>query len=774
MHNTKFQTKLFRLRLDLSQFSDRFTVKGGRAAVNILIGWLSVAARMTSGRVRFIVRFIWIVKHLLRSQGIAGTVKFLKTAGTMVQQSIGGHVVGDLGKLGPRVSRTKSGLPRFIPPQLRVLVRSGDAVTVKIILTLINVFRVFEFPGAPKLSTITAPNKGHGGMNRMIYSYIPLFIARFVRPRFSKKAILDLLLKFSKDNLSNIFKGGPGVIGAFGEFNSLPTILLRAYKTLRSIPQMWESLNLLWHYMPPVFHFAIAQMDEFFKVEKEKGRQVIRKLPYIGKLGTKQEAAGKVRVFAMVDAWTQWTLNPLHKTIFALVKGIRMDGTFDQLAPIKFLLKKRSLYSLDLTAATDRIPVTLQKALLAELISHEFAGAWMHLLVGRTYRYNVSEDVKYDLKYAVGQPMGALSSWAMLDFTHHFLVQCAAWRAGRPQNRLYLDYAILGDDLVIADGDVMRQYLLILDSLGVECGLHKSLLSPKGLALEFAKRTFYKGQDVSPIPLKEFASASSNLGACVQFIKKYNLDISQILQALGVGWKVRSWLNKPLGKLPARVRLLILAVNIPTNEEEVTKFFELGKPRFVQFANDTSEVIRHIGATEQKVLIHKLMSSANSAVFEEDPTDWGRETAANIILNTIKERPGDEFSSESSVELLKQAIKSGLVSKAEVQYLFRSLSDVLHNLLNLTWFHAKLHLVEDAKRDVKELHNLNPKDLPSLFMGIVKVQHAVAAREENAFATSRPNPPSIEGIITPQLVRFWKRWSALIQGSAPLKGKEDK
>lgn len=36
------------------------------------------------------------------------------------------------------------------------------------------------------------------------------------------------------------------------------------------------------------------------------------KTPPIGKLSTKEEAAGKVRVFAMVDIWTQILLSPLH------------------------------------------------------------------------------------------------------------------------------------------------------------------------------------------------------------------------------------------------------------------------------------------------------------------------------------------------------------------------------------------------------------------------------------------------------------------------------
>lgn len=36
------------------------------------------------------------------------------------------------------------------------------------------------------------------------------------------------------------------------------------------------------------------------------------------------------------------------------------------------------------------------------------------------------------VRYAVGQPMGALSSWAMLALTHHLIVAMAARRVGFP------------------------------------------------------------------------------------------------------------------------------------------------------------------------------------------------------------------------------------------------------------------------------------------------------------------------------------------------------
>lgn len=101
----------------------------------------------------------------------------------------------------------------------------------------------------------------------------------------------------------------------------------------------------------------------------------------------------------------------------------------------------------------------------------------------------------------------------MLALTHHFIVQVAAWRAGHPRNKLFQDYAVLGDDLVIGNTKVKTQYLLVLSELGMTCGLHKSLLSPKGIGLEFAKSTFVDGVNVSPISFKELAHALTDLSA---------------------------------------------------------------------------------------------------------------------------------------------------------------------------------------------------------------------------------------------------------------------
>lgn len=72
-----------------------------------------------------------------------------------------------------------------------------------------------------------------------------------------------------------------------------------------------------------------------------------------------------------------------------------------------------------MSAATDRIPVILQAELLSHVLGRELAMAWMRLLTFRPYKAGILKSVFY----AVGQPMGALSSWAALAITHHFMWQ---------------------------------------------------------------------------------------------------------------------------------------------------------------------------------------------------------------------------------------------------------------------------------------------------------------------------------------------------------------
>jgi hypothetical protein len=289
-----------------------------------------------------------------------------------------------------------------------------------------------------------------------------------------------------------------------------------------------------------------------------------------GRLALLTEAAGKIRVVALMDIWSQWALRPLHDWIFGVLKEIPQDGTFDQLRPVKTLLKKvqkgSTIYSYDLSAATDRIPVVIQEKLLAQIFGQTFATAWANLLVGRPYVIpkNVAREcgVPRFLRYAVGQPMGAYSSWGMLALIHHAMVQYSAHRAGF--ETWFTLYAVLGDDVVIADDRVARKYRALCRLLGVTIGLEKSLVAT-GHTLEFAKRLYFRNTDVSGLPAKFWAAAQGQSSvACALSAWVTRGTLSNFVRAMGAGFKVASGASTTVwAAMPARARALCVSLTNP-------------------------------------------------------------------------------------------------------------------------------------------------------------------------------------------------------------------
>lgn len=84
---------------------------------------------------------------------------------------------------------------------------------------------------------------------------------------------------------------------------------------------------------------------------------------------------GKVRVFAIVDTVTQWVLRPLHRSLFTLLRTFSTDATFDQNQGLKNFFDKtkdkQAIFSYDLSAATDRLPLTLQVFILNTMFGND-------------------------------------------------------------------------------------------------------------------------------------------------------------------------------------------------------------------------------------------------------------------------------------------------------------------------------------------------------------------------------------------------------------------
>nr|QDW65419.1 putative RNA-dependent RNA polymerase [Rhizoctonia solani mitovirus 29] len=252
----------------------------------------------------------------------------------------------------------------------------------------------------------------------------------------------------------------------------------------------------------------------------------------VSKLSFIFEKGNKTRVIAILDWWTQEILNPLHNVIAELLRGIKMDGTFDQdriAEQVREWTKDSNsqLHSLDLTAATDRLPVLLQEYILDYLFKIEgFGEAWRLLLTDREFMLPNGEFIRY----AVGQPMGAKTSFPMLAFTHHLIVQQAALNVSI---KGFKDYVILGDDIVINSKVVADSYMELMDALGMAIVKTKSIIASnvpntstfsnesKPVA-EICRRLFISGLEITGLPLKLIANVMENNDMAYQLQEELN------------------------------------------------------------------------------------------------------------------------------------------------------------------------------------------------------------------------------------------------------------
>jgi len=99
-------------------------------------------------------------------------------------------------------------------------------------------------------------------------------------------------------------------------------------------------------------------------------------------------------------------------------------------------------------------------------------------------------------------------------FTHHFIVQWAAFRVGH--RKMFSSYVILGDDLVIADSNVAESYKGLLLELGMDYSAAKTHVSKD--SFEFAKRWFIQRQEVTPFSIGGFESVKKSFTLLHNFL----------------------------------------------------------------------------------------------------------------------------------------------------------------------------------------------------------------------------------------------------------------
>jgi hypothetical protein len=546
--------------------------------------------KVTKDRIVSIVPFIKMCARLARHRGSKGVVSYLKVCNVLVLHGLPGSKMKsgsrEIGKVA--VSVSSDGLPRCIPKRHRALIRNGDILVTRLWLTLFGLYRIIPYKGYLKVSTITDPGVA---IPRILFLGFAKFIRKYffplletfydegsligIDPASLKPIPLSLTTTGSNSGPLTEFVGYTDVPGRhrtkrIGSVSSFGARGGAAWAWLAGAwgDSLWNFLNAMENQnMTLSFWRTIESEAECFPRSSAKGARQ-------GKIATKVEPAGKVRVFAIVDYWTQCALKPLHDFVFEVLRSIPQDGTFHQERPVRELLKRAPkgavFHSFDLSAATDRCPVALQELVVAVMYGVTFAATWRELLVGRSYHVPRARKepgrLPRTVKYAVGQPMGAYSSWAVFALTHHAIVQFAAYLSGH--KGWFKLYALLGDDIVIADVNVANRYKRLCKWLGMGIGISKSMVNDN-LSCEFAKKVFVQGKDCAAFPWKLWSVSQTSLSggiAALQRVSSMGLSLTaaQVALAFGAGMRTVARVGAKWDNIPSRLRAFLVIASHPS------------------------------------------------------------------------------------------------------------------------------------------------------------------------------------------------------------------
>lgn len=436
----------------------------------------------------------WLSKRIwrmYRNSGPRYTCLYLKQCHLALQKALAStldYSYVPLSKM-PMVSLTKKGLPRLIPAYHRKVIRRGDSrsrVIVRLYLTAFSFYRVIGFRGSANVSSIIDSGYlsaflGSGRKAEVLPNYLKKFLIfledytlvelRRVVPDLLK---IPLITGFS-DKIS--WSSGPNVkspqtqLFGLGVDCWVTTAYLdcKVYRTLAQCASYALLFNTrVWYpgtTSVPMdkFREKLLHLQQFMG---ELGGVCFQNPPshyWLGRLARKEEPAGKVRLFAIMDAVRQRLLFPLHEWVAELLRRIPQDGTFNQLRCLKGIRGPR-VSSFDLTSATDRFPYAAQAIMWNALFGRYLSESWTFLL-DVPLQYRTDKGTSELVRFQEGVPLGTYSAWPSFALCHHLMVQFCAALCGK--KGWFPDYRILGDDLVIDDPQVAAKYKLVALDLGV-------------------------------------------------------------------------------------------------------------------------------------------------------------------------------------------------------------------------------------------------------------------------------------------------------------------
>lgn len=456
------------------------------------------------------------------------------------------------------------------------VVLKKEAPNIRMVLTACTSLRSFRLPVKVDLSTVVDPgiSLDLSPMKDTVRLFWGQLCGRFHVPNISQAQWREWHISF---------KSGPGGTPA----------LLEWADNLSSIPKdLWSHLfRVGGQRFESCIRSLMGGMPSINRIKPSKIGP-IRKIVGISDL------EGKTRVIGILDYISQSVLRPVHFFLFTILRQIPQDMTFHQGSFVEHVRKWKSetLYSVDLTAATDRFPISVIALVLEGYFPKDWVDSWVKIMVSVPFKVGNSDK---EVHYGVGNPMGAYSSWASFALSHHFVMFQACLNTKIRWSKA--KYVILGDDVLVGDAVLGEEYIRLILSLGVEVSPAKTFISSE--ICEFAKRYIYKGEEVTPFPVsavldnleevsllvsaldgetKKGYHPKSGVPGCIEKLKKIQ-GFRRKSCRKWASWAFDSWMGIEYSKGNVEVLDYLRSLNHPPRDD-VAEFFFLNGEKVIQYA----------------------------------------------------------------------------------------------------------------------------------------------------------------------------------------------
>jgi len=298
-----------------------------------------------AGRLRLVRLFSGWITSSYRHHGAEQTVKLLKASQLAISKAVARDKTTSLTQLDKELVQsrlTTSGLPPIIPSRDRKLIIGLSPSVIRFWLTLFSVYRVIKIPGVLKIGTIVAPSTAKPSYHSVQKQFLQMLSSGGISSMFDLRILWRkanfLLLETASPSRRVSWTGllsDPSLHKALGlDSVALGIMSMLQQRDLRLLYESTYAFNDNDSELPFVktkdtpYHGVARLYDESSKYH----------LSYIGypehifagKLSIKEEAAGKLRVFAMVDGWTQSILKPIEQLLAKFLKSLPNDGVYNQ------------------------------------------------------------------------------------------------------------------------------------------------------------------------------------------------------------------------------------------------------------------------------------------------------------------------------------------------------------------------------------------------------------------------------------------------------------